>query len=198
MTTVTYSWAKRNGVASEYRSWSAMLYRCDNPDAKYHGALGVQVCKRWHKSFAVFLKDMGPKPTPKHSIDRYPNNDGDYKPSNCRWATAREQRLNQRPYDESARVAKAWESRSRVANNRQDLTGRKFNRLMVLRFSHVTNKLNFWVCQCDCGETKTVAGKGLRSSGVKSCGCLNREVARANAILRNKVNNPVRYRWQGR
>jgi hypothetical protein len=77
-----------------------MLQRCEFPSSskfyKYHGALGVKVCKRWKTSFENFLADMGQKPSAKHSIDRYPNPYGDYEPDNCRWATAKQQRDNWR------------------------------------------------------------------------------------------------------
>lgn len=77
-----------------YRSWSNMLTRCRNKrHAKYHryGDRGISVCKRWFK-FENFLSDMGKRPEGK-TLDRT-NNDGNYTPQNCRWATIREQRLN--------------------------------------------------------------------------------------------------------
>lgn len=80
---------------SEFRSWSKMWNRCTNPNSnRYHryGGRGIRICKRWEK-FKNFLSDMGRKPTAKHSIERK-NNDGNYTPSNCKWATAKEQSNN--------------------------------------------------------------------------------------------------------
>lgn len=90
--------ARVKATTREYEAWSNMLARCENPKATHfdnYGGRGISVCERWH-DFALFLADMGPRPSPKHTIDRYPNNDGHYEPSNCRWATMVQQCRNKR------------------------------------------------------------------------------------------------------
>lgn len=79
----------------EWWSWTAMRARCSNPNRINYGGRGIKVCNRW-SSYANFLADMGRKPTPTHTIDRI-NSDGNYEPSNCKWATPKEQRANRRP-----------------------------------------------------------------------------------------------------
>lgn len=89
----------RHGMAGSniYRAWNTMLGRCNNPRRQRfadYGARGIKVCKRWHK-FENFYADMGPRPSPRHSLDRI-DNDGNYGPSNCRWALAEQQSNNRR------------------------------------------------------------------------------------------------------
>lgn len=80
-----------------YKSYHAMIQRCTNKNNSrydYYGGRGIQVCKRWLESFDNFLSDMGERGA-SLSIDRI-DVDGDYTPSNCRWATAEEQAQNKR------------------------------------------------------------------------------------------------------
>jgi hypothetical protein len=81
-----------------YLIWRSMIDRCHNPSnhsfASY-GGRGIEVDLRWRSSFQVFADDMGPRPTPKHSIDRIDNDRG-YGRDNCRWATRAEQAINTR------------------------------------------------------------------------------------------------------
>ena len=83
----------------EYYLWYGMIGRCYNPGAtryERYGGRGITVCERWrgHNGYANFLADVGRRPSPKHSLDRWPNKDGNYEPGNVRWATRREQSTN--------------------------------------------------------------------------------------------------------
>lgn len=92
-------WIKhRMSKTPEYRAWSNMLDRCyrvAHPQYEEYGGRGISVCSRWRNSFENFFSDIGVRPSTKHSLDRCENN-GNYEPSNCRWATSIEQNNNTR------------------------------------------------------------------------------------------------------
>ncbi len=90
--------ANNKGRAGEYRIWHGMKQRCLNPNYPAYpdyGGRGVTVCEPWRTSFESFLADMGPRPSPRHSIERIDNDKG-YEPGNCRWATPLDQSRNRR------------------------------------------------------------------------------------------------------
>ena len=83
---------------SEYVAWYNMIRRCTDPNVKQwkdYGGRGITVCQRWLKSFPNFIKDMGSKPSPELTLERFFNYEG-YKPSNCVWETRKNQIRNRR------------------------------------------------------------------------------------------------------
>ena len=107
---------------AEYRCWWNMLDRCLNPNSKifgYYGGRGITVCQRW-RDFPKFFEDMGQRPSPKHSIDRTDNN-GNYEPSNCRWATKTEQMRNRRTVKATVAIAREVRKRHADGESRQSI-----------------------------------------------------------------------------
>lgn len=83
-----------------YFTWRGMRERCRSPKHHaYHdyGGRGIRVCDRWNSSFSAFAEDMGQRPSAAHTLDRI-NSNGNYEPGNVRWATAKQQANNRRPY----------------------------------------------------------------------------------------------------
>lgn len=94
----THGHASGSADSPEFKAWSAMKSRCNNPthaDYTNYGGRGISVCSQWVSSFESFLRDVGKRPSTRHSIDRI-DNDGNYNLDNCRWSTACEQSRNRR------------------------------------------------------------------------------------------------------
>jgi hypothetical protein len=88
---------------SEYRTWAHMIARCYLSTVEQYpnyGGRGIRVCDRWRgkHGFENFFADMGPRPSSLHSLDRFPDHDGNYEKSNCRWATRSQQSKNRRRF----------------------------------------------------------------------------------------------------
>jgi hypothetical protein len=112
----------------EWNAWHGAKDRCYNPHNRSYddyGARGIKVCDRWKDSFEAFFQDMGPRPSPDHSLDRTDNN-GPYELQNCRWATKSEQSANRRRYRTSVeeKLAAALAKRDRYIALVKEMEGK--------------------------------------------------------------------------
>lgn len=97
--TTKHGLTKNKKRPPEYNCWSGMKARCyylNHPEYHLYGGRGISVCERWRNSFENFLSDIGSRPSKYHSVDRFPDKNGNYEPANCRWATQRQQAGNTR------------------------------------------------------------------------------------------------------
>ena len=155
--------------SSEYTAWINMKMRCYNKNDESYSRYGgrcIKVCNRWKepngRGYLNFKEDMGNKPHPTYSIDRIDVN-GNYEPSNCRWASKSVQSQNQRP---------------RILN--QVIVGYKTHDLTVIKEatpefyidkrggSHMVRKVEVL---CACGNTNITIWKDVKAGRRKSCGC---------------------------
>ncbi|MFZ2306796.1 MAG: hypothetical protein WAW73_20170 [Rhodoferax sp.] len=145
--------------SAEFEVWTGMQTRCLNrnsPAFENYGGRGISICQRWKNSFENFLADMGERPSPDHSIERE-NNDGNYEPSNCRWATAEEQANNKRnnvkvTIDGVTKNISAWARQFGVLiptaclRHKQGLRGMDLFNSTVKQISHdgITDSISGW------------------------------------------------------
>lgn len=130
--------SKTGKPSPTYESWRAMKKRCQNPNHKYYeyyGGRGVEVCESW-QDFANFLADMGERPE-NTTLDRI-NNDRNYEPKNCRWATRKEQIQNRRDRKDQYLFIAMDSQGTMIASNNQ----REFARQHGLNDRHINDCLN--------------------------------------------------------
>jgi len=133
-------------LAKAYRIWWGMVYRCDSPNAmqyENYGGRGIKVCARW-RIYQNFLDDMG-HPSQEQSLDRI-NNDGDYCPENCRWATRFEQANNTR-------------QNVFISYNGERHSVSEWSRIVGIPTPTINNRYRLGYCPKDCLSKESFKGK---------------------------------------
>ena len=174
---VTHNMSK----TSEYRIWKLMIRRATKPtatDYARYGAVGRGVCKRWLK-FENFIKDMGLRPSPKHSVDRT-NNDKGYYPSNCRWATQEEQMNNT-----SSNVLLEYKGEIKTMKRWADYFNVNYDYLRQRRKKHGAAVLNTILCKAEVGRKLTWKGRTMNISNW----------SKETGIDIKSIHNRVRMGW---
>jgi len=121
-------WSRKWGEfpRDEYQVWYSMITRCCNrrhPYFAHYGGRGIRVCDRWRHDFMAFLSDMGPRPSRAYTLDRL-DNESDYGPENCRWATTYQQAHNREPMHNAVGVegqGRRWRARIGIGGHSTNL-----------------------------------------------------------------------------
>lgn len=94
-------YSNKNKKHPLFSIWSGIVARCEGKSPEYakYGGIGVRFDREWKEDIEAFAAYLGPRPSPKHSVDRFPNKNGHYEPGNVRWATPSEQIANRRKFD---------------------------------------------------------------------------------------------------
>jgi hypothetical protein len=153
--------SKTHGLtkSNEYQVWAGMKSRCSDLNNSKYGGRGIKVCERWINSFENFLNDMGFRPSKNHSIERIDVN-GDYEPSNCKWATVEEQSWNKRNTRSTIldnqkksliEISKAFEipksllvSRYAQGKRGNNLLKQKYAHFKLITFNGITDTCSGW------------------------------------------------------
>lgn len=124
----THGLSKKGQRVKGYNTWDMMKQRCTNPNHDSfcdYGARGITICDRWldnKNGFSNFIIDMGERPSLRHSLDRYPDINGNYCPENCRWGTDEQQSRGKRnnvwiEYNGERKIQKDWAKLLNISYN---------------------------------------------------------------------------------
>lgn len=174
----TKKWGAPTGTKAYY-AWRSMRSRCtnkNNPSWKHYGGRGIAVCSQWAEDYDAFFRDMGNPPTEKHSLDRVDNNAG-YSPTNCRWATPKEQLNNQRrnrliAHSGETNTLSKWSEKLGVTT---DALYRRLERGLALEKAFHPGHLNTW----EHGTRAGYESHGCRCEACKESNNLRHKLRRA-------------------